>query len=80
MCIITFQNQNFKGREIEISEFGNVLISTNSLNKLLMNEDGSYSSNEAQVVDEQIFYFVEDHEIDLDEEVLIKAIALELKL
>lgn len=79
MEFITFQNQNFKVREIEISEFGNVLISTNSLNELLLNEDGSYSSKEAQVIDEQIFYFVEDYEIDLDKEGLIKAIALELR-
>lgn len=80
MEVITFQNQNFRVREIQISEFGNVLISTNSLNELLLNEDGSYSSKEAQEIDEQIFYFVEDYEIDFDEEGLIKTIALELKL
>lgn len=79
MEVITFQNQNFGVREIQISEFGNVLISTNSLNKLLMNEDGSYSSKEAQEIDEQIFYFVEDCEIDLDEKGLIEAITLELE-
>lgn len=79
MEVITFQNQNFRVREIQISEFGNVLISTNSLNELLLNEGGSYSSKEAQEIDEQIFYFVEDDEIDFDEEGLIKTIALELR-
>ena len=78
MDIIKFQNQAFKLREIEFPEFGNILISTNSLNRILLNEDGSYSSTEAALIDEKIFYFVEDSEINLSEVDLIKAITLEL--
>lgn len=63
--MITFQNATFKSREINLTEFGNVLISTNPLNTLLMNESGSYISEEAIKIDELIFYFVEEDEIDL---------------
>lgn len=64
----------FKVREIDLPEFGNVLISTNSLNELLFNEEGSYISDEAVEVDEQIFYFVEENEIELPEEELVTLI------
>ena len=64
----------FKVKEIDLPEFGNVLISTNSLNELLFNEEGSYISDEAVEVDEQIFYFVEENEIELPEEELVTLI------
>ncbi|MEQ1544475.1 hypothetical protein [Methyloglobulus sp.] len=53
-----------------MTEFGDVLISTNPLNTLLMNESGSYVSEEAIKIDELIFYFVEEHAIDLPEDEL----------
>lgn len=68
--MITFQNTTFKSREINLTEFGDVLISTNALNTLLMNESGSYVSEEAIKIDELIFYFVEEHAIDLPEDEL----------
>ena len=74
MEIIEFKNKEFKVREIDLPEFGNVLISTNSLNELLFNEEGSYISDEAVEVDEQIFYFVEENEIELPEEELVTLI------
>jgi hypothetical protein len=79
MDTIQFQNREFKVREIELPEFGNVFISTNSLNELLLNEGGSYISDEAEMVDEEIFYFVEGNEIELSEEELIKTVNLELR-
>lgn len=79
MDSIEFQNQEFKVREIELPEFGNVLISTNSLNELLLNEDGCYTSDESEIVDEKIFYFVDDNEIELSEEELIKVVILEVR-
>ncbi len=63
--MITFQNTIYKIREIELAEFGNVLISTEALNVKLLNENGSYVSEEAIRIDEQIFYFVEEDEIEL---------------
>jgi hypothetical protein len=76
---IEFQNKEYKVREIELPEFGNVLISTNSLNELLLNEDGSYTSEEAIAVDERIFYFVEENEIEFSDEKLKNLIILEVR-
>jgi len=79
MDTIEFQNKDFKVRKIELPEFGNVLISTNSLNELLLNDDGNYTSDEAEAVDEEIFYFVEDNEIEHSEKELIKLVTLEVR-
>lgn len=79
MDTIEFQNQTFKLREIALPSFGNVLISTNSLNELLLNDYGGYISNEAQIVDEKIFYFVEDNAIELSTEELINVLTSELR-
>lgn len=79
MNIINFQNKEFKIRELELPEIGNVLISTNSLNESLLNETGGYVSNEAIVVDENIFYFVNDNEMKLSDKDLINLITEELK-
>jgi hypothetical protein len=76
---IKFQNQNFKLRELDLPEFGNVLISTFSLNDKLMNENGSYVSEEALNIDERIFYFVEENEISLPYLKLTKRIINQLK-
>lgn len=63
--MIPFNNKKFKTREIFLSEFGNILISVTSLNNLLLSDNGAYISDEAMFVDEQIFFFVEDSEIQL---------------
>lgn len=75
---ITFQNQEFKTREIELPEFGQVLLSTISLNQLLMNENGGYTSDLAEKFDEKIFFYVDDKEINLSETELINVINSEL--
>lgn len=72
--MITFQNEIFKTRSVELSEFGVVLISTNSLNEKLLNEKGAYVSEEALNIDEHIFYFVEENEILLPNQKLTKII------
>ena len=79
MDIIKFQNNDFKIREIELPDLGNVIISVSSLNEILLNENGSYISEEAKHIDEQIFYFLEDNEIEFNDEVLIKLIKLEVR-
>ena len=79
MNTIKFQNKEFKIREVNIPEIGNVLISVNSLNKLLMNEDGGYNSNEAITADENIFCFIEDYEMKLSDVELINIITKEIK-
>jgi hypothetical protein len=79
MDTINFKNREFKIREVEFSEIGNVLISTNSLNESLLNEFGAYASNEAIEIDENIFYFVNDSEIELSDIELINLIIEEIK-
>ncbi len=77
METIEFQNREFKVREISLPEFGDVLISTDSLNQLLL-KDGSYVSDEAIKIDEQIFYFVNENEIELSEKRLKKLVSKQL--
>lgn len=79
MDIIVFENKEFKIREIDLPDFGIVLISTNSLNELLLNENGNYTSEEAKIIDEKIFYFVDDSEIELVEEAIVNLITMEIK-
>jgi hypothetical protein len=69
---IEFQNREYLLREVELPEIGNVLISTVELNDLLMNKNGGYVSDEAISVDERIYYFVEENEIKLSDDDLIK--------
>lgn len=63
--MITFKNRSYKTREIYLPKFGNVLISTDKLNAKLLDENGSYVSKQALLIDEKIFYFVEEEEIEL---------------
>lgn len=74
METIQFQNKEFRVREIEFPEIGSVLISTKSLNELIMNENGGYVSDEAILIDESIFYFVEEEEMKFTNKELIKLI------
>ena len=76
---IKFQNKEFEVRELKLFEFGDVFISTISLNELLINESGNYTSEEAISIDEKIFYFVDENEIELSEGELIKSVTLELR-
>lgn len=77
--MITFLNTRYKIREIELPEFGNVLISTDTLNVELLDKNGSYVSEEALRIDEQIFYFVEENEIELPNIKLRKLLVTQIK-
>ena len=78
MDTISFNNIEFSIREIEHPDLGMVFISVNSLNELLFNDDGSYFSNEAESIDDMIYYFVDDSEIKLLEKDLINLLVLEV--
>lgn len=71
MQIIEFKNKEYKIRELYLKDFGNISISTSSLNERLVRKSGSYVSEEARYIDEQLFFFVEEDEIDLPEKKLI---------
>lgn len=76
---IELQNNQYRVRELELPEIGNVLISTAELNQSLLNDDGSYVSEEAISVDESIYYFVDEIEIELPENELINLLISEIK-
>lgn len=66
---IIFKNKKYPARSIELNFDGiteNQYISVISLEKELMNEEFSaYVSDEAQAIDEQIFFYVDDDEFCL---------------
>ena len=73
---IIFKKQEYLGKHLAF-EFGKRLISVVSLEDNLMT-DGNYVSEEARIVDEQIFYYVEDSEIQTDNDTLIQKIISEI--
>jgi hypothetical protein len=79
MNSVRFQNIEFKIREIDLPQWGNVLISITGLNEKLMSEGGSYVSEIANVIDDQIFYYVDETQIVCSEEELIQILTLELR-
>ncbi len=69
--MIIFRNKKYKSRGIYLSEFYEVLVSTTSLSDALMNEEATnFVSELARLIDEQIYFFVEEAEIDLPEDEL----------
>lgn len=75
MDVIKFQNREYKLREIELPEVGSVSISTANLNNALMNNGNNYVSKEAQSIDEEVYFFVEENEIELNDVDLINLIS-----
>ena len=58
--------------------FGERRISVAKLNDDLMNEDGSYVSENARLVDEDIFYFVDEEDLKLNKDELVQLILSEI--
>jgi len=70
---ISFLNKSYPVRELFLDSISlEVTISTSDLNDALMNKDGSYVSESARIIDEEIFFFVERNEIELNDIELIK--------
>ncbi len=68
--MIKFQGKKYPLRMVEIPGFGERAISVESLEDALLNADSLYVSDEAQVIDEKIFFYVPDDVIDDDDESL----------
>lgn len=75
MDTITFQNKKYKLKEIELPEIGNVIISTISLSDALMLDGSDFVSAEAKNIDEEIYFFVEENEIEMKEVDLVELIS-----
>ena len=77
MDFINYNSKNYPLREIKLPEFGYVNLSTESLRMALLNDDCTYTTQEAKFIDEKIFFFIEDTEINLSDKNLKKYFALE---
>jgi hypothetical protein len=76
---ISYENIEYPTRIIEIPSWGVVTISTIDLSKKLLTSDsGNYVNKQAQYIDESIFYYVDNNELDMPEIDLRKQILKEL--
>ncbi|QLE01030.1 hypothetical protein HX109_05415 [Galbibacter sp. BG1] len=58
--------------------FGERQVSTEKLNDSLMNVDGTYVSEDARIIDEEIFYFTADENLLLKNDKLVELILSEI--
>ncbi|RLA06896.1 MAG: hypothetical protein DRQ51_07965 [Gammaproteobacteria bacterium] len=75
--VINFKNTEFPIREIRFP-FGDRIVGTCKLNEVLMDEDGGYVSTKARMIDEHIFYFVEEYKLFSCKKALVLEIISEL--
>ncbi len=72
--MIEFDGKEYPIRLLDIPNFGKRLVSVESLEESLFDAEGLYVSDEAQVVDEKIFFFVPDNIINEDEKEIVRLI------
>ena len=62
---ITFEGTRYPVRDVRLEEYEvDVKVSCESLESLILNEAGEYTSREAQLIDEIIFFYVPDDMIE----------------
>lgn len=66
---IQFQGKIYKTRIVNVKGFGERRIATESLQDALLS-DGKYVSENAKIIDENIFFYVEDKYIHFDDKAL----------
>lgn len=71
---ITFQGNEYIIRIIDTEEYGTVQVATTNLADALLPEGIDHVSDEAEDIDNGIFFYVEEDEINLPEEELISLI------
>lgn len=74
---IVFQGKSYPITLVNMP-FGERIISTENLNDALMNSDCSYVSDAARMIDETIFYFVENDSIRMSKAELTNKILAEI--
>ena len=67
MDTIVFNSVEYPVKEVYIQKenYGWVKVATTDLSNVLFNNVGEYVSKEAEVIDEQIMFFVESNELEL---------------
>ena len=73
-CIetISFQDKIYRTRIVNVKGFGESRIATESLQDALLS-DGEYVSENARIIDEDIFFYVEDKYIHCDDQTILAA-------
>ena len=71
---ITFQGNEYIIRIIDTEEYGTVQVATTNLADALLPEGIDHVSDEEEDIDNGIFFYVEEDEINLPEEELISLI------
>lgn len=66
MDTIQFENKKFKLRQIQTKDGLNRIIASTELNNSLLTESGNYVSVEARKIDEQIYFFVDKPQLNLN--------------
>lgn len=74
MAQIIFEDNIYPVREIHHPKYGLVLIGNMTLLDQLMDEKGDWVSYEAEMVDEQIYFYVEDYQMYLNKHELKKLV------
>jgi tyrosine-protein phosphatase YwqE len=67
MHTIEFENKKFRIRYVDIETEGIRIIASTALNKRLLTEEGDYKSDEARYIDEQIYFFVDNAKLKLQD-------------
>ena len=76
---IEFKGRSYRLRTLDFGEdFGVYNVASLHLDRLLVDELGSYTSREAKFVDEQIFYFIPPSQFRLSDEKLRSTILSEI--
>jgi hypothetical protein len=66
MNTIQFENKKFKIRQIQTKDGLTRIIASTKLNNSLLTETGKYVSVEARKIDEQIYFFVDKPQLNLN--------------
>lgn len=77
MEVIKFNGNEYPSVLVNLP-FGKSKISSIQLNEALMNPNGSYVSDEARLVDEEIFYFVNENALYFRTNKLVELILSEI--
>ena len=72
--MIKFDGKEYPTKLLNIPDFGERLVSVESLEKSLHDAKGFYVSDEAEAIDEKILIYVPDDVINLDDESLTEFI------
>lgn len=75
MSSVIFRGRTYPCRVVDVQNYGERFVSVESLEKALFDGEGTYVSDKARLIDEDILFFVPDSCITLGDEELAAFIA-----